>query len=139
MEERDFFDERTEQKTHTIVCPHCSQPGEYELSWMVRRKRAQIPRGADDMDRARFAKARSYMVRRDDMLGCKNIRCRKRFEVTGIQSVADLQEAATGTPENRAERIRAAFGRRTLGEFATTLAGCDLMLLSRRHDSWPTC
>jgi len=115
MEERDFFDERTEQKTHTIVCPHCSQAGEYELNWMVRRKRTQIPRGADEMDRARFAKARSYMVRRDDMLGCKNIRCRKRFEVTGIQSVADLQEVPTGTPVDRAERIRAAFGRRSLG------------------------
>jgi hypothetical protein len=30
------------------------------------------------------------MVRTDDLLGCKNIRCRKRFEVTGIQSVAFL-------------------------------------------------
>ena len=115
MEERDFFEERTEQKRHTMVCPHCGQPGEYELSWLVRRKRAQVPRGADEMDRARFAKARSYMVRRDDLVGCKNIRCRKRFEVVGIQSVADLQEAAVGTAENRAERIRAAFGRRTLG------------------------
>lgn len=115
MEERDFFEELTEQKVHTMICPHCSQPGEYELSWLVRRKRAQVPRGADEMDRARFAKARSYMVRRDDLVGCKNIRCRKRFEVVGIQSVADLQQVATGTPENRAERIRAAFGRRTLG------------------------
>jgi hypothetical protein len=115
MNERDFFDERTEQKIHTMTCPHCGQPGEYELSWLVRRKRAQVPRGADDLDRAKFAKARSYMVRRDDLVGCKNIRCRKRFEVVGIQSVADLQEAATGTIENREERLRAAFGRRTLG------------------------
>jgi hypothetical protein len=115
MEERDFFEELTEQKIHTMICPHCGQPGEYELSWLVRRKKAQVPRGADDHDRARFAKARSYMVRRDDLVGCKNIRCRKRFEVVGIQSVADLQQVATGTPENRAERIRAAFGRRTLG------------------------
>jgi hypothetical protein len=115
MEERDFYEERNELKKHTIVCPHCSQAGEYELSWMVRRKRAQMPRGGDETDRARFAKARSYMVRRDDMLGCKNIRCRKRFEVTGIQSVADLQEAPTGTSVDRAERIRAAFGRRTMG------------------------
>jgi hypothetical protein len=115
MEERDFFEEVTEQKRHTMVCPHCGQPGEYELSWLVRRKRAQVPRGADELDRAKFAKARSYMVRRDDLVGCKNIRCRKRFEVVGIQSVADLQEAAVGTAENRAERIRAAFGRRTLG------------------------
>jgi sarcosine oxidase delta subunit len=115
MEERDFFEEVTEQKTHTMVCPHCGQPGEYELNWLVRRKRAQVPRGADENDRARFAKARSYMVRRDDLVGCKNIRCRKRFEVVGIQSVADLQQAAVGTPENRAERIRAAFGRRRMG------------------------
>ncbi len=125
MEEREFFDERVEQKKHTLVCPHCSQPGEYELSWTVRRKRAQLPRGADETDRARFAKAQSYMVRRDDMLGCKNIRCRKRFEVAGIQSVAELGENVNtvsagnkGSAESadaRAARIRAAFGRRTMG------------------------
>jgi hypothetical protein len=28
------------------------------------------------------------MVRRDDMVMCKNMRCRKRFEVAGVQSVA---------------------------------------------------
>src|ERR1700733_1491512 len=88
MEERDFFDERPEQRTHTMTCPHCGQQGEYELGWLVRRKKAQLPRGADDRDRARFAKAQSYMVRRDDMVGCKNVRCRKRFDVAGIQSVA---------------------------------------------------
>lgn len=115
MEERDFFEEKAEQKVHTMICPHCGQPGDYELSWLVRRKRAQVPRGADEYDKARFAKARSYMVRRDDLVGCKNIRCRKRFEVVGIQSVSDLQETPAGTPENRAERIRAAFGRRTFG------------------------
>lgn len=113
MEERDFFDERTELKKHTLMCPHCSQPGEYELTWLVRRKRAQLPRGADDNDRAKFAKAKSYMVRRDDLLGCKNIRCRKRFEVTGVQSVSTLDEAPTGTVENREERIRKAFGKRS--------------------------
>ncbi len=88
MEERDFFDERPENRTHVMTCPHCGQQGDYELSWLVRRKKAQLPRGADDRDRARFAKAQSYMVRRDDMVGCKNIRCRKRFDVAGIQSVA---------------------------------------------------
>jgi hypothetical protein len=30
------------------------------------------------------------MVRKDDLMGCKNIRCRKRFDVAGIQSVAFL-------------------------------------------------
>jgi hypothetical protein len=90
MEEREFFDERPEQRTHTMTCPHCGQQGEYQLGWIVRRKKAQLPRNADERDRARFAKAQSYMVRTDDLVGCKNIRCRKRFDVAGIQSVAFL-------------------------------------------------
>lgn len=93
MEERDFFDERQEQRNHTITCPHCGQAGEYQLGWLVRQKKNGLPRHADDRDRARFAKAQSYMVRRDDMVACKNMRCRKRFEVTSIQSVAFLQSA----------------------------------------------
>ena len=56
----------------------------------MRTKKRQLPGRADERDRARFAKARSYMVRRDDMVMCKNMRCRKRFEVSGVQSVAFL-------------------------------------------------
>lgn len=93
MEERDFFDEKQEQRSHTLICPHCGQPEEYQISWLVRRKKNALPRHADERDRARFAKAQSYMVRRDDMVACKNIRCRKRFEVTSLQSVAFLQSA----------------------------------------------
>jgi hypothetical protein len=51
-----------------------------------------LPRGADERDRARFAKAQSYMVRRDDKLSCANIRCRKPFEINQLQSLAFLQE-----------------------------------------------
>lgn len=92
MEERDFFNETTEQRTHTLTCPKCGQSGEYKVSWVVRRKRAQLPRGADERDRARFAKAQSYMVRRDDKLSCANIRCRKPFEITTLQSLAFLMD-----------------------------------------------
>ncbi|MGB9103654.1 MAG: hypothetical protein WCC59_02755 [Terriglobales bacterium] len=90
MDERDFYDERQDKKTTTLNCPHCRQPGEYELGWIVRTKKRQLPGRADERDRAKFAKARSYMVRRDDMVMCKNVRCRKRFEVSGVQSVAFL-------------------------------------------------
>jgi HEPN domain-containing protein len=90
MEERDFFDERPEPRQHNLTCPHCGQAAEYSIQWLVRRKKAQVPRGADERDRARFAKAQSYMVRRDDQLACQNVRCRKRFEVAGIQTVAFL-------------------------------------------------
>ena len=91
MEERDLYDEKEQKKTHTLNCPHCLQPGEYEINWLVRTKKKQLPPRADDRDRAKFAKAKSYMVRKDDLLMCKNMRCRKRFEVTGVQSVAFLE------------------------------------------------
>src|SRR5271157_5031157 len=91
MDEKEFFDERQEKKLAPLTCPHCRQPGEYELGWLVRTKKRQLAGRADERDRARFAKARSYMVRRDDMVMCKNMRCRKRFEVSGVQSVAFLE------------------------------------------------
>lgn len=90
MDERDFFEERQETKPATLTCPHCGQASEYKLGWLVRTKKRGLPPRADERDRARFAKARSYMVRRDDLVACTNIRCRKRFEVSGVQSVAFL-------------------------------------------------
>jgi len=87
MDERDFFDERSEKKLATLSCPHCQQSAEYEITWLVRTKKQQLSGRADERDRARFAKARSYMLRRDDMMACKNLRCRKRFEISGVQSV----------------------------------------------------
>lgn len=90
MEERDFFNETAEMRTHNLSCPHCGKPDDYQIGWLVRRKKPSLPRNADERDRARFAKAQDYMVRKDDMLACKNIRCRKRFEVAGVQSVAFL-------------------------------------------------
>ena len=88
MEERDFFEEKPEKRTHTLTCPHCGKAESYELGWLVRRKKNSLPGRADERDRARFAKAQSYMVRTDDLVACKNIRCRKRFDVAGVQSVA---------------------------------------------------
>lgn len=91
MEEREFYDERQETKPMTLTCPHCRQSSEYSLGWIVRTKKRQLSGRADERDRAKFAKARSYMVRRDDLVACQNIRCRKRFEVTGVQSVAFIE------------------------------------------------
>lgn len=90
MEEREFFDERRETKKATLNCPHCHQAAEYDIGWLVRTKKRQLPPRADERDRAKFAKARSYMLRLDDVTMCKNMRCRKRFEVSGVQSVAFL-------------------------------------------------
>ena len=90
MDERDFFDEKQQTKPHELVCPHCRQPAQYEVAWLVRTKKRQLPPRADERDRAKFAKAQSYMVRKDDLLACKNVRCRKRFEISTLQSVVFL-------------------------------------------------
>ena len=90
MDEKEFYDERAERKPATLHCPHCRQSAEYDVGWLVRTKKRSLPGRADERDRAKFAKARSYMVRTDDMLACKNVRCRKRFEISSLQSVAFL-------------------------------------------------
>jgi hypothetical protein len=87
MEERDFFEETEALKPATLNCSHCRQTDTYDVRWLVRTKRKSLPGRADERDRARFAKAQSYMLRRDDMMQCKNTRCRKRFEISGLQSV----------------------------------------------------
>jgi len=87
MEERDFFDEKETSKPANLSCLHCHLTDTYEIRWLVRTKKPTLRGQADERDRARFAKARSYMLRRDDMVQCKNPRCRKRFEITGVQSV----------------------------------------------------
>jgi hypothetical protein len=90
MDERDFFNETQESRPATLNCPSCKQSDTYDLRWIVRRKKNSLPPRANDEDKRRFAAARPYMVRVDDMMVCKNIRCRKRFEVSGVQSVALL-------------------------------------------------
>ncbi len=87
MDERDFFNEKTESKRATYSCPFCRERAEYEVRWLRRTKKKDLPRGANEQDRARFAKSRDYMVRVDDMLMCKNLRCRKRFDIPNSQSV----------------------------------------------------
>lgn len=90
MDERDFFDEKETLKPATLSCLKCHQSDTYEIRWLVRTKKNAVPRGADERDRAKFAKAQSYMIRRDDLVMCKNVRCRKRFEIAGVQSVVFL-------------------------------------------------
>jgi hypothetical protein len=83
MDERNFYTEKDETKQIPLVCPHCRQENTFPIRWKVRTKKEKLPGGANDDDRARFSKARSYMVRVDDMVACRNIKCRKRFELTG--------------------------------------------------------
>lgn len=83
MDDRKFYDEKDETKQLQLICPHCRQENTYPVRWKVRTKKASLSGPSNDDERARFSKARSYMVRVDEMVACRNIRCRKRFELTG--------------------------------------------------------
>jgi hypothetical protein len=90
MDERAFYSESQATKAATLNCPYCRSAETYELRWIVRKKKDRIPQGADERDRAKFQKAQSYMVLMDDKVACKNLRCRKRFDVSGIKTMAFL-------------------------------------------------
>ena len=87
MQERDIFDERQETKKASFACPFCRERSDFDVRWVTRTKKKNLPRQMSQQDRARFEKSRDYMVRVDDMLMCKNMRCRKRFEIPSAQSI----------------------------------------------------
>ena len=90
MEERDFYTEKDELKPANLNCPFCKQSDSYDVRWRRRTKKASLPSHANQEDRMKFAKAQSYLVRVDDTINCKNQRCRRRFEITSLQTVAFL-------------------------------------------------
>ena len=90
MDERAFYSESQTTRTLSLNCPFCRSVETYELRWVVRKKKDRIPGGADERDRARFQKAQSYMVLMDDKVACRNIRCRRPFDVSGINTMAFL-------------------------------------------------
>ncbi len=90
MDERAYYTESQTTRPATLNCPFCRTSESYELRWMVRTKKDRLPGGADERDRAKFAKAQSYMVLLDDKVACKNMRCRKRFDISGVKTMAFL-------------------------------------------------
>ena len=90
MDERAFYSESPATKPVTLNCPFCHTSDTYEVKWIVRKKKDRIPGGADERDRAKFQKAQSYMVLAEDKVTCKNPRCRKRFDISGIKTKAFL-------------------------------------------------
>jgi hypothetical protein len=90
MDERNFYTESPVTKKFPYTCPKCRQPAEFPVRWLKRTKKKALPAGASDLDRAKFAKARDYLVRVDDYLVCPNPRCRHRFEIPNDQTVAFL-------------------------------------------------
>ena len=90
IDERQFFVESQTTKPATLNCPFCRTVDTYDLRWLLRKKRDKLPGNGDDRDRAKFQKALSYMVLLDDKATCKNQRCRRPFEISGVKTTAFL-------------------------------------------------
>ena len=109
LDERDFFNSRNETRNDTMMCPRCKRQNEYQMRWVVRVKKDRLPPGADERDRALYAKLRDYMIRIDDNVVCKT--CRTKFDIPSQHSMVFLQDgkppaaAAAGGDEDDDSRF----------------------------------
>ncbi len=88
MDERQMYKESQTTKPIMLNCPFCRTQDTYDLNWVVRKKIDRLPGNADERAKAIFKKAQSYMVLMDDKAMCKNMRCRKRFDISGVKTTA---------------------------------------------------
>ena len=88
MDERAFYNESQTSKPATLSCPYCRTSEQYDLRWLLRKKKDRLPPGAGERDRMVFQKSASYMVLLEDKVMCKNMRCRRQFDISGIKTTA---------------------------------------------------
>jgi DNA-directed RNA polymerase subunit RPC12/RpoP len=98
LDERALFTERSESRTGRYQCPKCRRTNEYAIRWVRRSKKDRLPPGANDADKAKFAKLRDYLLRLDDEVTCKT--CGKKFEIPSQHSLMFVDQLA-GLPDDR--------------------------------------
>jgi hypothetical protein len=109
LDERAFFTDRPETRQARYQCPKCRRTGEYSVRWVRRTKKDRLPQGANEDDRAKFAKLRDYLLRVEDEVTCKT--CGKKFEIPSQQSLLFVDQLAGLPNEEELEReIAAAAG-----------------------------
>ena len=109
LAERAFFIDKPETRQGRYQCPKCRRSSDYSIRWVRRSKRDRLPAGADEEDRAKFAKLRDYLLRLDDEVTCKS--CGKKFEIPSQQSLLFVDQFAGLPNDEELEReIAAASG-----------------------------
>jgi len=83
-------------------CPKCRRTNEYTIRWVRRSKKDRLPPGADENDRAKFAKLRDYVLRLDEDVTCKS--CGKKFEIPSQHSLMFVDQLAGLPNEEELER-----------------------------------
>jgi hypothetical protein len=109
FDERAFFSEKPETRSAKYQCPKCRRTGEFSIRWVRRSKKDRLPPGADEGDRAKFAKLRNYLLRLDDEVTCKA--CGKRFEIPSQHSLMFVDQLAGLPNDDELEREIAAASR----------------------------
>jgi len=97
LDERALFTDKPETRQGRFQCPKCRRTGDYAIRWVRRSKKDRLPPGADDVDRAKFAKLRDYLLRLDDEVTCRT--CGKKFEIPSQQSMI-LVDQLDGLPND---------------------------------------
>ena len=97
LDERALFNEKPETRPARYQCPRCRRTDEYRVRWVRRLKKDRLPAGADERDRAKFAKLRDYLLRLDDEVTCKA--CGKKFEIPSQHSLMFVDQLA-GLPKD---------------------------------------
>ena len=109
LDERALFSDKSETRQGKYACPKCKRTNDYSIRWVRRTKKDRLPPGADDGDRAKFAKLRDYLLRLDDDVTCKT--CGKKFEIPSQQSMVFADQLAGLPNDEELEReIAAASG-----------------------------
>ena len=85
LDERAFFTDRNETRSARYTCTRCHRTNDYNVRWVRRVKKDRMPPGADERDRAKFAKLRDHLIRVDDEVVCKT--CGKKFEIPSLHSL----------------------------------------------------
>jgi hypothetical protein len=117
LDERAFFTEKPETRQGRYQCTKCRRTGDFSIRWVRRTKKDRPPAGADDADRAKFAKLRDYLLRVDEQVTCTS--CGRKFDIpsqhslmfvdqlAGLPNDDDLEReiaAASGEPEPEPEK-----------------------------------
>jgi transcription elongation factor Elf1 len=102
LDESTLFTEKSETRSARYQCPRCNRTNEYSVRWVRRSKKDRLPPGADDNDRAKFAKLRDYLLRLDDAVTCKT--CGKKFDIPSQHSLMFLDQLANLPNDEDLER-----------------------------------
>src|SRR6476469_7692553 len=106
LDERNLFNEKSETRTGRYTWPKCRRAGDYSIRWVRRSKKDRLPPGANEEDRAKFAKLRDYLLRLDDEVVCKA--CGKKFEIPSQHSLMFVDQLAGLPNDDELEREIAA-------------------------------